>query len=114
MSIVGLESTSCALVLPSLSLSIGKAVGMAAIGNAFRNTLLAPLARNVAKGAQATEAWAAKGPALSADIEALKKATEGGMVVGDLKHLALRGAELYGWFCIGEMVGRGNIYGYFL
>eukprot|EP01048_Picozoa_sp_COSAG05_P009204 COSAG05_NODE_741_length_7601_cov_8.262997_1_plen_88_part_00 len=87
---------------------------MAAIGNAFRNTLLAPLARNVAKGAQATEAWATKGPALSADIEALKKATEGGMVVGDLKHLALRGAELYGWFCIGEMVGRGNIYGYFL
>ena len=85
----------------------------AALGSAFRGVVggaAGPLKR-VAAGA---ETWAAKGPALSADIEALTKATDAGMTVGDLKHLAFRGAELYGYFCIGEMIGRGNVYGYFL
>ena len=27
---------------------------------------------------------------------------------------ALRAAEMYGWFKIGEIVGRGNVYGYWL
>ena len=36
---------------------------------------------------------------------------QGGMQVKDLKHVALRGAELYGWFSIGEMIGRWNVYG---
>jgi hypothetical protein len=78
---------------------------MAAIGQAFRG-IVGPAARAVKGGAAATETWATKAPTLSQDWAALTKATEGGLVVGDLPHLALRGAELYGWFCIGEIIGR--------
>lgn len=85
----------------------------AALGTAFRQAVAmgAKPLKNIATSA---EAWATKGPSLEADIAALTKATEGGMVVGDLKHVAFRAAEFYGYFCIGECIGRGNIYGYFL
>jgi hypothetical protein len=85
----------------------------AALGTAFRQ-VVAGASGPIKNVATAAESWAVKGPALEADIAALSKAAEGGMVVGDLKHLAFRAAEFYGYFCIGEMIGRGNVYGYFL
>ena len=85
----------------------------AALGTAFRQ-VVSGAAGPIKKVATSAESWAIKGPALEADIAAMSKATEGGLVVGDLKHMAFRAAEFYGYFCIGEMIGRGNVYGYFL
>ena len=77
----------------------------AALGTAFRQAV-ALGAKPIKNVATSAEAWATKGPSLEADIAALTKATEGGMVVGDLKHIAFRAAEFYGYFCIGECIGR--------
>ena len=111
MSLAGRRGRGDAPVRPNADQAL--CCRQAALGQAFRQVVAGSAApiKNVATKA---EAWATKGPSLEADIAALSKATEGGLVVGDLKHMAFRAAEFYGYFCIGEMIGRGNVYGYFL
>ena len=74
----------------------------------FRTQLIGPAAAAVRTAAAGAESWALKGPTVKAEAEAFLEATKGGMVVGDLAHIALRSAEMYGFFCIGEMIGRGE------
>ena len=80
----------------------------------LRRLVIGPLAGSVKNAATAAESWALNAPTLTAELAAVGAKAEGGMVVGDLPHLALRMAEMYGWFKVGEMVGRGNVYGYWL